>query len=540
MKFQQSFLVASVVALAFAACEQSPGQSGDEDKQDETSVVELINYGDEEIAVPAAGGDFFFSFVSSDDWTATSSEDWIFVNLDCGQAGSYDVDFSVEENDSGDARSAIITVSVDDEHSFTILISQEQNNVISVDNKTLIIGSDGGQLAFKVTGNIEYKVFPLDSWITVVSTKAVVDNTVTVEVAPNEGAARHSAVRVKSNEGDVLVKVEQEAGITDYLYAIEATCFGDYYGMGNVNWVLSVYNNDFINGGEAPKIYDFVIFLPAEYDFFKLEAEGLPEGVFAFNDSFDAFTFNFASGIEDYVSGDYVYLADGEIVIKDGIFSFNITDVNGNAHKAKWKIYPSLFYVYDESYGSTVTADYEVTFDKCTITPIGQAALQFGVDTYQTFLNMEGGHPQLGANDVADDTIGSIMLSSATEDFTGTFVVEPANKQSFSAGTVDGFNSSIFSYYNTYYVSDGVFIPAGGTVTVTKEGEEYVVEGVLTDDYPYGEPHKLTIHSRGTIEVDEETTSSASSKKAVMHKTLSERRTLSAPRMAHNDYRITL
>ncbi len=171
----------------------------------------------------------------------------------------------------------------------------------------------------------------------------------------------------------------------------------------------------------------------------------------------------------------------------------------------------------------------------------GQYFLNAGYETYQTVLSFNGATSQLGVNEEAEETEGLLLLSSATEDFTGSYTVEPINQQNFTAGTVDAYNSSFYSYYGYYYVSDGYFKPNGGTLTVTKDGDNYIVEGVLTDDYPYGEPHKLTIHAVGQIASEEETeTSSASSKKAVMHKTLSERRTLSAPRKAHNDYRITL
>lgn len=535
MKKQNLFpIVAAATALVFAACQQVNIQN------EKPQELVITNLGEEEIVVEAQGGEALVSFKADAAWTASSSEEWLFIGQESGEAGFNDVDVYVDANETGDARSAVITVSLDEKTSFSVLVSQLQNNVFGVDNTPLSIGSEGGQLTFTVTGNIDYTVSPLADWITVVSTKGVVDNTVTLSIAENEGEERSSAVKVGSSEGDVIVKITQECGVTDYIYAIEASYYADYYGAGTANWVLSVYNMDFIEGGDAPKIYDFDLCLPIEYDFFKVEAEGLPEGDYVFNDSCAAFTINSNSQIEDYVVYDYIDLENVEMSVKDGVLSFAVTDVNGNVHKVKWVINPSLFFVYDESYSSTVTADYEVTFDKCTFSPIGQAALEIGVDTYQTFIYFESGHPQLGVGEIADDTLGSIMLSSATEDFTGTFVVEPANKQSFSAGTVDGFNSSIFSVSGPYYVSDGIFKPAGGSLTVTKDGEEYVVEGVLTDDYPYGEPHKLTIHSRGTIEVDEETTSSASSKKAVMHKTLSERRTLSAPSKAHNDYRITL
>ena len=109
MKKHNSILFAAAAALMLVACENvHPG--------DLISKVELINYGEEDIEVPAEGGDFFISFQSSADWTVSSSEDWVFVFLDSGKEGSYDFDFSVEPNETGDARSAVITVTLDADH----------------------------------------------------------------------------------------------------------------------------------------------------------------------------------------------------------------------------------------------------------------------------------------------------------------------------------------------------------------------------------------------------------------------------------------
>ena len=514
MKILRSCFFSVVVALVLTACEQVPAHNG----EDGNSNVELVNYGDEEMEVPAEGGDFFFSFMSSADWTVNSSEDWVFVSLDSGKAGSFDVDFSVEANESGDARSAEITVRVDDEHYFTVLITQLQNNVFVVDKQVLSIGADGGQLTFKVSSNVGFEAVSIADWITVISTKAVVDNTVTIKVDANTDEARQSAVRVKSEDGDLLVKVEQEAGITDYLYAIEASYYGDYFGNGTANWILGAYNKDAINNGKAPKVYVFDLCLPSEYDYFKLNSDGFPEGVLSFNDSHEGFTFNSESVVIDHVTYEDIKLTGGEIVVKDGLFAFTLTDVNGNVHRVKWEITPGYIIVYDSSYGSTVTADYEVSFDKCKISPKGQAAQKYGSDTYQTFIYFSGGHPQIGAEKVADQTEGVLLLSSETEDFTGSYTVEPVGEQAFTAGTVDASNSKFYSYYGNYYVPDGTFRLGGGTLTVTKDGEEYVIEGELTDDYPYGEPHKLTIHARGAIEVEDVSSSACRAKKTSLRK----------------------
>ena len=492
MKKHNSILFAAAAALMLVACENvQPG--------DLISKVELINYGEEDIEVPAEGGDFFISFQSSADWTISSSEDWVFVFLDSGKEGSYDVDFSVEPNETGDARSAVITVTLDAEHCFTVLVTQAQNNVFAVVNSPLSIGAEGGQLTFTVTGNIDYKVTPLADWISVVSTKAVVENTVTIEVAANEGSARESKVKVSSSEGDSYVKVSQEAGVTDHILGIGAIYYADYYEAGTASWGFNVFNEDYYNDGDEAMLYILDVSLPLEYDFFKLQADGIPEGVYTFNDSMEGFTFNSNSTIADYVIGDYVDITDGEIVVKDGVFAFTITDELGRVHKVQWQMDSEYIIWRDNTYLSSVTADYDVSFDTCYYKELGQYFIKEGIESYQMVVAFSDGNPQIGTSGTADSTEGVLLLSSATNDFTGTFTVEPVSEQNFTPGTVDGYNSYFGSYIGKYALDDGYFVLQGGTLTVTADGDGLLFEGEFTDDYPYGEPHKLKIHARGVV-----------------------------------------
>ena len=502
MKKHNSILFAAAAALMLVACENvQPG--------DLISKVELINYGEEDIEVPAEGGDFFISFQSSADWTISSSEDWVFVFLDSGKEGSYDVDFSVEPNETGDARSAVITVTLDAEHCFTVLVTQAQNNVFAVVNSPLSIGAEGGQLTFTVTGNIDYKVTPLADWISVVSTKAVVENTVTIEVAANEGSARESKVKVSSSEGDSYVKVSQEAGVTDHILGIGAIYYADYYEAGTASWGFNVFNEDYYNDGDEAMLYILDVSLPLEYDFFKLQADGIPEGVYTFNDSMEGFTFNSNSTIADYVIGDYVDITDGEIVVKDGVFAFTITDELGRVHKVKWQMDSEYIIWRDNTYLSSVTADYDVSFDTCYYKELGQYFIKEGIESYQMVVAFSDGNPQIGTSGTADSTEGVLLLSSATNDFTGTFTVEPVSEQNFTPGTVDGYNSYFGSYIGKYALDDGYFVLQGGTLTVTADGDGLLFEGEFTDDYPYGEPHKLKIHARGVVAPEEGVASTA-------------------------------
>ena len=83
-------------------------------------------------------------------------------------------------------------------------------------------------------------------------------------------------------------------------------------------------------------------------------------------------------------------------------------------------------------------------------------------------------------------------------------------------------------------MDDGYFVLQGGTLTVTADGDGLLFEGEFTDDYPYGEPHKLKIHARGVVAPEEEAASSAGGSKIKFPRDLSARKARKA-----NKYAIT-
>ena len=75
----------------------------------------------------------------------------------------------------------------------------------------------------------------------------------------------------------------------------------------------------------------------------------------------------------------------------------------------------------------------------------------------------------------------------------------PVAGQNFTPGSVDAYNSKFYSFAGNYALDDGYFALQGGTLTVTADGDGLLFKGEFTDDYPYGEPHKLKIHARGVV-----------------------------------------
>ena len=486
------FFVGLFFLFALAGCNPEGGQA------DKDSAI--TNLGEEQYMFPSEGGDALISFKSLSNWSITSSEEWIFIGQQSGSAGFQDVEIVAETNETGNPRSALITVASSKDNGFSVLVEQQCSNVFIISAEELRVGSEGGTVQFTVTANVEYEVTTDAEWVSVVSTKLLADNTVTLDVQANSDAGRVAKISVKSCEGEFSVKLIQDAGATDKISIAELYYYGDIYGLEKADWSITLYNEDYIYMGANPCVYVFDILVEPEYDFFKVEKDGLPDGKYSLSNSGESFTFTAVnSKIENCITGEVTSFTDGEIEKNGDEYNIWLIDANDIHHKLQWTINPNRYYVKDKTYTSTVKQDYEVTFANCTIAPKGQYFLAYGHETYQTHIKLSGGSPQMGTASTAEDTVGSLLLSSATEDFTGTYEVQSPFNQTFDPGTIDSNNSKFYSTNGYSNLADGTFVVVGGTVTVTKDGDEYVVEGVLLDDYPYGGPHKLTIHARGVL-----------------------------------------
>ena len=498
MKTIKLFVFNAFLALALVACQTVPSPND--------GIVEIVNLGEAEYVFPVQGGEEIISFKSSKEWTVSSSESWVFISQESGSAGYQDIEISVEPNEGTLSRTALLCVSVDADHNFSITIVQETTPVFSISTESLEVGCEGGSLSFTVNSNIEYEVNSLSDWVTIEKNRT--DGEIALVVAPYEGSEdRTGAVRVKSAAGDeVFVKVNQELYLNDKIYGAEYYYYANYYTSKGVSWILNLLNEDFFDPyGHNPKIYTIQLTLDSTYDYFYVKENGLPATACSLSVDYKPFTV-LASGsyVRDYSIQEKLSFTEAEFYEEDGVVCFRLVDSMGRKHKVRWQHNnnPNRLGIYDKSYRSTVGADYEVSFSSCEISPEGQYFLDRGITSYQTIVRFGDGAPQFGTTK-ADSTVGALLISSETAEIEGIYKVQPVSQQNFAAGTMDAMNSAFYSTYTSegarYYVSDGYFGVGGGTLTVTKDGDEYIIEGSFTDDYPYGESHKLVIHARGKI-----------------------------------------
>lgn len=170
-----------------------------------------------EITTPATitvdtGNSATISFTSNNDWTVVPSETWCKVSPASGPAGkTATVTVTLDPNPTYEPRTTTVTVKAGGIEK-TVTVKQEAGVGLIIDGATFEVPKTGGQLTVPVQANVDYTVTPDANWITVVSTKALQDYTITLECAGNDtGEDRSSKVTVSGGGVSQTFTVNQAA-----------------------------------------------------------------------------------------------------------------------------------------------------------------------------------------------------------------------------------------------------------------------------------------------------------------------------------------
>ena len=114
----------------------------------------------------AEGGTVTLTMTMSDAWTAKTEGGgtWCTLNKKSGKAGEAKVVITVKANDTGEARSCTVTVSSKTAIG-TIVINQEQNNVLKAEPASFDVPAEGGEYTPEITANVEYEVVYDADWL---------------------------------------------------------------------------------------------------------------------------------------------------------------------------------------------------------------------------------------------------------------------------------------------------------------------------------------------------------------------------------------
>jgi len=210
MKRISTIFLAVAMALSFASCK---------DESNDAGRITLSSEADLNPVLSSAGGTYTIEFTADNDWKVvapnTNHYSWSSITPTSGGSGKNQITVTVLKNADYDGREYSFDLRCGTD-SKTIKVSQKQLNSITLTPETFAVPKEGGSIEIKVMANIgfDYKIADeAKDWISAVTTKGLVENTVTFAVASNEiynkFEARQGVITFTSEEGSEDITVNQ-------------------------------------------------------------------------------------------------------------------------------------------------------------------------------------------------------------------------------------------------------------------------------------------------------------------------------------------
>ena len=198
-----TFLQAVAIATLIAGC----GGTGSENEPEITPEIkfteDIVTSG---ISVESAEQSVTLSFSTNVAWSATTSADWITISPSSGAAGKNSVKIKVEENRTGQPRSATITIS-DKESTQKVSVTVRQEALkasLTVSPESLEFSANKGEEMLNVTSNTDWVITKDAEWITLDSDKGKGLATIAAGVTENTSLrSRTGSITVSTSDGSV-------------------------------------------------------------------------------------------------------------------------------------------------------------------------------------------------------------------------------------------------------------------------------------------------------------------------------------------------
>ena len=198
-----TFLKAVAIATLIAGC----GGTGTENEPEITPEIkfteDIVTSG---ISVESAEQSITLSFSTNVAWSATVSADWLTISPSSGEAGKNSVKVEVEENRTGQPRSATITIS-DKESMQKVSVTVRQEALkasLTVSPESLEFSANKGEEMLNVTSNTDWAITKDAEWITLDSDKGKGLATIAAGVTENTSlTSRTGSITVSTSDGSV-------------------------------------------------------------------------------------------------------------------------------------------------------------------------------------------------------------------------------------------------------------------------------------------------------------------------------------------------
>ena len=220
-----TFLKAVAIATLIAGC----GGTGTENEPEITPEIkfteDIVTSG---ISVESAEQSVTLSFSSNVAWSATVSADWLTISPSSGEVGKNSVKVEVEENRTGQPRSATITIS-DKESTQKVSVTVRQEALkasLTVSPESLEFSANKGEEMLNVTSNTDWVITKDAEWITLDSDKGKGLATIAAGVTENTSlTSRTGSITVSTTDGSVKKTVSVRQSGAAVVFTIDRNEF---------------------------------------------------------------------------------------------------------------------------------------------------------------------------------------------------------------------------------------------------------------------------------------------------------------------------
>ena len=220
-----TFLKAVAIATLIAGC----GGTGTENEPEITPEIkfteDIVTSG---ISVESAEQSITLSFSTNVAWSATVSADWLTISPSSGEAGKNSVKVEVEENRTGQPRSATITIS-DKESTRKVSVTVRQEALkasLTVSPESLELSANKGEEMLSITSNTDWVITKDAEWITLDSDKGKGLATIAAGVTENTSlTSRTGTITVSTSDGSVKKTVSVRQSGADVIFTIDKNEF---------------------------------------------------------------------------------------------------------------------------------------------------------------------------------------------------------------------------------------------------------------------------------------------------------------------------
>ena len=220
-----TFLQAVAISTLIAGC----GGTGTENEPEITPEIkfteDIVTSG---ISVESAEQSITLSFSTNVAWSATVSANWLTISPSSGEAGKNSVKVEVEENRTGQPRSATITIS-DKESTRKVSVTVRQEALkasLTVSPESLEFSANKGEEMLNVTSNTDWVITKDAEWITLDSDKGKGLATIAAGVTENTSlTSRTGSITVSTSDGSVKKTVSVRQSGADVIFTIDKNEF---------------------------------------------------------------------------------------------------------------------------------------------------------------------------------------------------------------------------------------------------------------------------------------------------------------------------